>query len=855
MPILTDKEQKKQFKLEASKNPDKYYPAKVLKEMGFIRKQCKCKTFFWTTNEHQLVCGDVSCQGKFTYQNIKVKEKLDFFQVWHKFKTEFEKKGYKPLNRYPVVARWNPDMDFTIASIAAFQPHVTSGLMKPPAEYITIDQFCLRFGDVDNVGITGSHMTGFFMIGQKCFTTPERWDQEKVFRDICDWIFNIYGIRKEDVTFHEEAWAGGGNFGPCIEWFSGGVELGNQVYMMFEQMEEGSKELKLKILDMGMGHERHAWFSMKTPTSYDAAFPSVLDKLRKSLNVNFNKKLMSEFVPYAGMLNVDEVEDVSIVWQNIADRLKVTADELKKNVLSSAAVYSIAEHTRALLFALNDGALPSNVGGGYNLRILIRRCLSFIDQYKWDLHLSDVCRWHAEYLKPLFPELMENLDLIEDILEVEKEKYESTKQKSEQIVKSLLEKSDKISVEKLIELYDSNGISPELIKEAAEKIGKKITVPDNFYGLVSERHIKKEQAHETHKEHNVDFGEIKGTDALYFKDYHITKFKAKVVAIKNNFVVLDNTFFYPTSGGQLHDTGRINGEKVIDVFKDGERVVCVMEEEPKTFKIGSEVGCEVDWDRRLQLAQHHTATHIVNAAARKVLGNHINQAGAKKTLEKAQIDITHYRSLTQEDLDKIENEANKIINLKIQTRLSFMPRDEAEAEFGKNIYQGGVAPGSLLRIVEIPGIDAEACGGTHLNNTSEAVKIKILKSTKIQDGIVRLYFVAGKKAEEEIMSETGVLEEVCKFLNVKEKQIPKRAEELFDKWKKAKKAVEKRKTKEEFLKENKEAFSLVSKEEFDGDSKAILEETSKILKTQPENILKTLKRFKEELNEMEKRVG
>src|SRR3989344_5876283 len=171
--MLTDKELKKVLKEKCKKEPDKYYPVQTLKELGFIRKQCNCGTFFWATNKDQKVCGDAKCSGGFRFiGQSPAKNKLDYIETWKAFAKLFSELGYTPIARYPVVARWHPTVDFTIASIVAFQPFVVSGEVPPPANPLVIPQFCLRFGDIDNVGITGSHYTGFVMIGQKTFQPP-----------------------------------------------------------------------------------------------------------------------------------------------------------------------------------------------------------------------------------------------------------------------------------------------------------------------------------------------------------------------------------------------------------------------------------------------------------------------------------------------------------------------------------------------------------------------------------------------------------------------------------------------------------------------------------------------------------
>ena len=378
--MLSDKEQKKSFKKIASQQPDQYYPTSVLKREGFLRKQCSnCSLYFWSVNTNQTVCGDSICSGGFRFfEDNPSLGPLSYTDVWKRFSRMFEGFGYTPIKRYPVVARWNPTAEFTIASIAAFQPHVVAGESDPPAKKLIIPQFSIRFVDIDNVGITGSHMTGFVMIGQHQFVPKKEWNQAQAFEHILTWLREGIGLPNEEITFHEDAWAGGGNYGPCMEFFSRGVELGNQVYMLYEQTPAGEKELTLKVLDMGMGQERVAWFTQGTPTIYDATFPQVMKQLRKKASIASNELVMKKFIPFAGYLNVDEVEDLNKAWQDIATKIREPVDSLRSMVLPSAALYSIGEHCRTLLFALNDGALPSNVGGGYILRLLIRRCLVLI---------------------------------------------------------------------------------------------------------------------------------------------------------------------------------------------------------------------------------------------------------------------------------------------------------------------------------------------------------------------------------------------------------------------------------------------------------------------------------------------
>ncbi len=744
---MGDKEVKAEFKQKAQKNPEQHYPVKALKELGFSRGQCtNCKSYFWS-KDRRTVCGDSACVGGFHFiGKSPAKRKLDYIDTWKQFAAVHKKLGYTPIKRYPVVARWNPTVDFTIASIAAFQPFVVSGEVEPPANPLVIPQFCLRFNDIDNVGITGSHYVGFVMMGQHAFVAPQKYNLNKYVQDHLYWINNGMGLRNEDITIHEDAWAGGGNYGPSMEFFSGGLEISNQVYMQYEITNGKQKELAIKVLDMGQGHERVPWFTHGESTSYETTFPSVIKKLRSITGVTVDKDVMKRFLPYAGWLNIDEVANVDAAWKKVSEKVGVGVDALREQIQKQAALYSIAEHSRALLFALSDGALPSNVGGGYNLRVILRRALGLADHYGWDVNLGELCSLHAAYLKPLFPELKRNIEDVKKILDVEKSKFENTKQKAHSVIRKVVQ--DKIDDAVLLRLYDSQGINPELVREEARKEGVMIAVPENFYARIAEMHEKQVQAHETKKEEKLPLDDVKDTQALYFDDWNVpAKFSARVVKVIGDAVVLDKTWFYPTSGGQLHDLGRLGGYEVVDVFKQGAVIVHKINAMSK-LKAWETVVCTIDPQRRKQLAQHHTATHIVNAAARNVLGNHINQASAKKTVEKGSIDITHYSRLNDKELFAIEKEANAIVTKGKKVLKRFMPRGQAEKKFGVGIYQGGVAPGKMLRIVEISGVDVEACGGTHLNNTKEADLIHIINSNKVADDVVRVEFVAGKAAHE-----------------------------------------------------------------------------------------------------------
>ena len=180
---------KKQITLDASSNPQNYFPIKTLESYGFKRYKCsKSNTMFWSTQKRDI-CGDISVIGEYSFIDDKITDvKMSFSEVWLNWKKFIESRGYLAVKRFPCVARWRDDLDFNIASIIGFQPYVTKGLVSPPSKLVSIPQNCLRFLDIENVGITGRHHTSYTMIGQLAFTKPEEYNQEKYFKDLLDFF-------------------------------------------------------------------------------------------------------------------------------------------------------------------------------------------------------------------------------------------------------------------------------------------------------------------------------------------------------------------------------------------------------------------------------------------------------------------------------------------------------------------------------------------------------------------------------------------------------------------------------------------------------------------------------------------
>ncbi|MFB6242278.1 MAG: alanine--tRNA ligase [Candidatus Nanosalina sp.] len=764
-------ELKQEIKNESRDNPEKFFATDVLREKGFSRGECSnCGMMFWSLDEDREVCGEPECSGGYTFINDSpTEESFSYIEAWELYRDFMADRGYEPIDRYPVVARWRDDVEFVGGSIYNFQPYVVSGKAEPPAPELVVPQPSLRFNDVDNVGVTGRHYVLHNHIGQTCFQPPEKYDQDRYFRDMFEFAVEALGIPEEKLILHEDCWGGGGNLGACMEFFVDGLELWNQVYMFYKQKPEGYEELDLKVLDMGMGHERITWISHGTETSYECVMPETLEKMKRRTGLETDREIWGKFLPHSSELNVDEVEDIDEKWREIAEKIDEDVEDLKEAIKPAAALYSIAEHTRALIFALADGKMPSNTGGGHNLRMIYRRAKDFIEKYDWDLDLKEVARWNAEELEPMFPELLASMDEIEEILDVEEEKYEKARRKAEEKLESLDEQP---SVDRMIELYESHGVSPEMMEEHG------FTVPEDFYMRMGDE----EEVVEA-EESEWSLEEVPETEKLYYEDQTKKKCRSKVVGVRGDWVALDETVFYPEGGGQESDEGSLEdkGEKydVVDV-QEQDGVVMHKAVNHKLEK-DDEVEAKIRWKRRKQLMQHHSTTHMVNGAARDVLGDHVWQAGAHKTLDKARLDVTHYEKLSREKLDEIEAEVQKIIEEDHLILAEELPKSEAEERFGFKIYQGGAPPGNRVRIIRIEDVDVEACGGTHLSSTGEAGEFYVTGSKRIQDGVIRLEYKAGEAAEQFISNIENRMEEVSEQLDAELETDPRMAQrELCD---------------------------------------------------------------------------
>ncbi|MFB6110663.1 MAG: alanine--tRNA ligase [Halodesulfurarchaeum sp.] len=791
------------------------YRLEYFETEGFTRKQCsECGSFFWTRDPDRETCGEPPCDEYEFIDNPSLDREYTLEEMRERFLSFFEERGHERIDPYPVAAnRWRDDVLLTQASIYDFQPLVTSGQTPPPANPLTISQPCIRMQDIDNVGKTGRHTMAFEMMAHHAFNVREDVDQEYAYEgevywkdetvELCDEFFVDMGVDPTEITYIEDPWVGGGNAGPAFEVLYRGAELATLVFMSMEQDPEGEYEMKdgnryspmdTYIVDTGYGLERWTWVSQGTPTVYEAIYPEMIADLKDAAGIEHTDEeedLIHRASKLAGRMDIDEVEDVASARATIAEELGVDVSYLDDLVSPLEDIYAVADHARTLAYMFGDGVVPSNVGTGYLARMVLRRTKRLVDELALDTPIANLVDMQAERLE------YENRETIRDIVNAEIEKYEQTLERGgrrvRQIAAEHAETDTPIPESTLVELYDSHGIQPDMVEDIAEDYGVPVEVPDDFYGRVAERH---DTGTETETQSTADerLADLPETERLYYDDQYRTEFEAVVLDVfereEGYDVVLDQTMFYPEGGGQPADHGTLStGDTTVDVrdvqIEDG----VIRHRTDGDPGKGEFVTGQIDVERRRRLMRHHTATHVVIDAARRVLGEHVRQAGAQKGTDSSRIDIRHYERLDRETVEEIERRANETVMADLHVHQEWPDRHEAEETYGFDLYQGGIPAGQNIRLIHV-GEDVQACGGTHVSRTGEIGAIKILSTERVQDGVERLTFAAGEAAIEHVESMERDLLAAAETFDVAPSEVPETAERFFEEWKERGKQIE-----------------------------------------------------------------
>jgi alanyl-tRNA synthetase len=792
--------------------PAEAYELSFFKQEGFMRKLCpKCGEYFWTQDSSMKTCGESSSDecGYYTFiEDPATSKRFTLPEMREAFLSFFEQNNHTRVKPYPVVARWRSDIYLTHASIIDFQPYVTEGISPPPANPLVISQPSIRLTDIPNTGPTfGRHLTIFEMGGAHAFNLPNEevyWKDDTV-RYHHRFVTEVLGMKSEEVVYKEGVWIGGGNAGPDVECIVRGLEVGTLVFMQYKVAGDEFVELPVRTVDTGYGLDRFAWISQGVPSCFQAIYGSMLNKIYDMAGItNVDNDFLSQVAKYSGLVNVDKTANRMVLRKRVSQLTGIDLETLEKRLIPIEHIWAITDHTKTLSFMLSEGIVPSNIQEGYLARLLFRRVYRLMLSLNMKPEsLYDIVDLQANYWSKDFPQVKAMQTEIIEMLQNEEEKFQDTLKRGEGMIKRVAgdlktKSTGKLSDMTLTELYDSHGLPPEIVKQVAEKEGIQVDVPENFYSLIANRHMSAdklagdEEQIQAEKVLRESVEVLPPTELLYYVDAYLKEFEAKVLKIINEkYVVLDRTCFYPEGGGQLADEGWLsfgndNADvvSVVDTQKIGKVVVHEIGVNAP-FKEGATVRGSLNWDKRYSLMKAHTVTHLVNGAARRVLGNHVWQCGAQKGLETSRLDISHYKRLTPKEVHQIELLANQAIMADMKNDITWYSRNEAEALYGFQLYQGGAVPGKDIRVVKTGDWDVEACAGTHLKSTIEVGLIKIVYTERVQDGVERLGYAVGLQALKEIQRQESLLWNIAATFSAPVEKLDQTAEKMVKDFKEA----------------------------------------------------------------------
>jgi len=392
------------------------YQLDYFKANGLERKICtSCGAAFWTRDPERKICGDAPCATyDFIGNPVFTPHTLD--EMREAYLSFFEQHGHTRVGRFPVAARWRDDIYLTIASIADFQPFVTSGVVPPPANPLTISQSCIRLNDLASVGMSGRHLTTFEMMAHHAFNSDTEeiyWKDKTV--ELCDQFLESIGGDLNDVTYKEHPWIGGGNAGPSLEIMIGGLEVATLVFMSLGKTPnekppielEGTNyyPIDLRIVDTGYGLERLVWASKGSPTIYDAIFPEMVSRLMESVGIGHLlesdefTRILALNAKYSGMMDISG-SNLAKMRKKIAKQIGVDYTKLQAMMAPIERIYAIVDHTRCLAFMLGDCIVPSNAQEGYLARLVLRRTLRMMQEIELKESLFDLIKMHDPEHRP-----------------------------------------------------------------------------------------------------------------------------------------------------------------------------------------------------------------------------------------------------------------------------------------------------------------------------------------------------------------------------------------------------------------------------------------------------------------------
>ena len=722
----------------------------------------------------------------------------------------FESKKHLKLHSFSLVPENDPSLLLIGAGMAPLKPYFT-GKLVPPSYRVTTSQKCIRTGDIDNVGRTARHHTFFEMLGNFSFgdyfkkeaitwaweflTEVLELDTNKLYvtvypedEEAYDIWHNIVGLSDERIfKLEDNFWEiGEGPCGPDSEIFydlgpergcgkptcnvgcdcDRYLEIWNLVFTQFNKTKDGSYEpLEKKNIDTGAGLERLASVIQQKESNFetDLLFP-IMQRVIDVCHGDYNNK-----------------------EQKIAVKV-------------------IGDHIRAVTMMIGDGILPSNEGRGYVLRRILRRAVRFgrvlgIEE----AFLADLVDIVIDMYKEAYPELAERKELIKTVIATEEAQFSATLAQGLELLNAMIEDADGTGVlagEKVFKLYDTFGFPVELTEEIVQEHG--MTIDHDGFDKAMKAQQERARAARAKVSAKVATPDTTGLDqSALVKDENAVNARVVLIGIDGAAVeraekdtaitiILDKTPFHAEGGGQIGDTGYITGPsgkaEVTDTksLANGLTYMIAIVTEGSLSK-GDEVDITVDKVRNLDIARNHTATHLLQAALRKVLGTHVNQAGSLVTPERLRFDFTHFSPMTNEELAEVEKEVNRQIMKNVDLEIEEMPVDDAIKKGAMALF--GEKYGDIVRVVNVPGFSCELCGGSHVPNTSVIGSFRIVGESGTGTGIRRIEAVTGKAAHERAVADAVLLQEAATLLKSKEADIPAKIEQLLTALKEAEREV------------------------------------------------------------------
>lgn len=748
-------------------------------------------------------------------------EKLGLNEIRKMFLEFFESKGHIVHESFSLVPEKDKSLMLINSGMAPLKPYF-AGLETPPGKRMTTCQKCIRTGDIDNIGYTDRHGTFFEMLGNFSFgdyfkeqSLAWGWEfitkwlklpEDRVWATVYQDDDEAYAIWRDQIGMPEERivrlgkednfWEIGiGPCGPCSEiYFDRGPEYGcgkpdckpgcdcdryiefwNHVFTQFDRDEEGNyTPLEHPNIDTGMGLERMACVMQET----DSIF--AIDTIKYILD----GVVELAGIPYKGGR---AKEDVSI-------RI-------------------ITDHIRSVTFMISDGIIPSNEGRGYVLRRLLRRAarhgklLGIKGKF-----LAELSKRVIEMSKDAYPALEERRDYIFKILSVEEEKFSETIDQGTSIINDYVaelkkEGKDILEGDKIFKLYDTYGFPLELTVEILSESGIRAD-EEGFQACMEEQKEKARSARKSDDEiawQDEELGFFSSEEATVFTGYDRLTDQSKIVALLKDrrkvdsisegdeaAVILDHTPFYAEMGGQAGDLGVIETEScrmtVTDTVKAKNLYVHKVKVESGSVSDGETVTAKVDEINRHSIARNHTATHILHAALKAVLGDHVAQAGSSVTADGLRFDFTHFEAISPEDLRKIEELSNRVIAEFDSVTTEVLGIEDAKKSGATALF--GEKYGDTVRVVSVGDFSKELCGGTHLENAGQIGALKITGESGIAAGTRRIEAITGLGLYEHIAKEDALLGELSKKLKTPEENLLGRVTALTEEVKALKKEIE-----------------------------------------------------------------